>query len=1256
MANSESGSAGTKGLNHGDREQFDHFDRLSQVDQQNLNTDKMKATDKEADIEELLATEDTTHTTSSEFHGGGYKADELDIDLDLYNPDDTNIPPIEEIEDDATTAPLLQSEASEEIAAKIDSGDITPAPPGIVTKATSPFESQADAQLSTAQPVSPTQESIPQEIEEPEENIPVEGEPPESPEPPSPPEPPEPPTPPEPPIPPEMPEPPTPPEPPEPPENPDPDPENCDDHPIPEQQENGNYNIIPGAGLIITIDSLASNAGFNNSFGHYFADANGNPISGQINFANVKDTLGVGEEVTIQYESGDIPTGAVQLGFFLIPNGADLNQISDGDIVTFQDVGGIWTPFVNGNPVQGASTPAFFSDQNLNPDGVGHMSYTPDGELSWEDQFAGGDNDFNDATLNVTVQSSTDDNGRDDIITGTSGDDDIQGGQGDDVIFGSDGDDILRGGAANDILIGNKGDDHLLGGSGHDILKGGEGDDILEGEACDDHLFGGKGDDKLLGGTGDDKLYGGAGSDILEGNEGDDQLEGNEGEDTIKGGIGDDVIDGGEGNDQLEGNEGEDTIKGGIGDDIIDGGDGDDQLEGDDGEDTIKGGIGDDVIEGGEGDDQLEGNEGDDTIKGGIGDDVIDGGSGNDQLEGNDGDDTIKGGIGDDVIEGGEGDDQLEGNDGDDTIKGGKGKDILEGQAGNDLLIGGEGDDLLVGDRDTNHVPAPSQLPNGNYDISGKTGFSVTLDSISSTAILENSFGVYFVDDSGNPISGVVNFANVQDTLGVGDPVTINFAADDIPVGAIQLGFFIIPDGYGLNPTLANGDNVTFVQNNEGEWAAFLNGNELQGDQGAPAYFSDQHLNPDNLDHMTSTDQGQIQVGFEDLLGGGDNDFDDAVVNVTVEGFDPDREENNDTLLGGKGDDTLKGGAGDDILEGGEGDDNISGGTGNDIAIFQGAYNEYNITKNDDGSFTVEDKIAGRDGTDIVDQVEIFQFSDRSMATSEIINSGEPFIIEESSDFSGWSDNRTSTLNQDGIGEFLGRQGDSDGEQVLHKTFDISDAGNTITIEFDMLEIDDWESTGNSADDFVVFVNDQPVLIRQFDANIDDGEQNPDGLENLGFGNQNDEIHHIKFDFNMNENGSLTLLNPDGSESSTVINALPDTSTLKLGFGADMSTGISNESWGIDNVKISSNLSSSSDNGKDFSNSEVVADDTDDWIEAISNGNNLVDSNPSNWLEDIDRESHEHSDPSDHSNEFKDDEESASNDDDSDDSELPQAI
>jgi hypothetical protein len=181
----ESGSAGTKGQGHGNREQFDHFDRLGKVDQKNLDADKMKATDKEADVEELLATEDKTHTTSSEFYEGGYKADKLDIELDLYERSKTDIPPIEEIENDtADKPPPSTSEESEQIVSKLDPVDFAFQAQGIVTKATSSVEPQADPQLIITQPAPPIQESIPQEsqeIEEPEQNIPIE----ETPEPPT---------------------------------------------------------------------------------------------------------------------------------------------------------------------------------------------------------------------------------------------------------------------------------------------------------------------------------------------------------------------------------------------------------------------------------------------------------------------------------------------------------------------------------------------------------------------------------------------------------------------------------------------------------------------------------------------------------------------------------------------------------------------------------------------------------------------------------------------------------------------------------------------------------------------------------------------------------------------------------------------------------------------------------------------------------------------------------------------------------------
>lgn len=76
---------------------------------------------------------------------------------------------------------------------------------------------------------------------------------------------------------------------------------------------------------------------------------------------------------------------------------------------------------------------------------------------------------------------------------------------------------------------------------------------------------------------------------------------------------------------------------------------------------------------------------------------------------------------------------------------------------------------------------------------------------------------------------------------------------------------------------------------------------------------------------------------------GGDNDFDDVVMNVTVEGASSDS--SNDILSGGAGNDTIFGGSGDDWLSGGLGDDWIDGGSGNDIVQFEGSIDDYVITR-----------------------------------------------------------------------------------------------------------------------------------------------------------------------------------------------------------------------------------------------------------------------------------------------------------------------
>jgi hypothetical protein len=82
-----------------------------------------------------------------------------------------------------------------------------------------------------------------------------------------------------------------------------------------------------------------------------------------------------------------------------------------------------------------------------------------------------------------------------------------------------------------------------------------------------------------------------------------------------------------------------------------------------------------------------------------------------------------------------------------------------------------------------------------------------------------------------------------------------------------------------------------------------------------------------------------------------------------------------DTILGSLGNDVLVGNGGNDTLQGRTGNDALDGGPGLDTAVYSSARNNYTITQNANGSFTVTDK-TGADGTDTLQNVELLQFSD----------------------------------------------------------------------------------------------------------------------------------------------------------------------------------------------------------------------------------------------------------------------------------------
>ena len=81
-------------------------------------------------------------------------------------------------------------------------------------------------------------------------------------------------------------------------------------------------------------------------------------------------------------------------------------------------------------------------------------------------------------------------------------------------------------------------------------------------------------------------------------------------------------------------------------------------------------------------------------------------------------------------------------------------------------------------------------------------------------------------------------------------------------------------------------------------------------------------------------------------------------------------------LFGRAGDDFLSGASGDDALIGGEGDDTLLGGDGVDGAIFTGAFADYEIKVLEEGKLEISDRTSDRDGTDVVEDIEVLQFND----------------------------------------------------------------------------------------------------------------------------------------------------------------------------------------------------------------------------------------------------------------------------------------
>ena len=94
-----------------------------------------------------------------------------------------------------------------------------------------------------------------------------------------------------------------------------------------------------------------------------------------------------------------------------------------------------------------------------------------------------------------------------------------------------------------------------------------------------------------------------------------------------------------------------------------------------------------------------------------------------------------------------------------------------------------------------------------------------------------------------------------------------------------------------------------------------------------------------------------------------------------------------DIVNGLVGDDRIDGLGGNDIITGGQGVDTIAGGTGTDTAVYSGAWKDYAISQAVGGTITLIDQRTGTpDGTDHVNTVELFEFSNGTYTAAQILN------------------------------------------------------------------------------------------------------------------------------------------------------------------------------------------------------------------------------------------------------------------------------
>ena len=304
-------------------------------------------------------------------------------------------------------------------------------------------------------------------------------------------------------------------------------------------------------------------------------------------------------------------------------------------------------------------------------------------------------------------------------------------------------------------------------------------------------------------------------------------------------------------------------------------------------------------------------------------------------------------------------DDRIEGRGGNDTLIGGLGNDSLYGGTGNDFLYGDGGDDVAVFTGNANDYTVTYNATNASYTIKDSVSNRDGTDTIFTIESLK------FADGSKTPASLINNT-----TPGTGSGNTINGSSgnDSLPgtagndiINALA-GDDSLRGGAG-NDTLYGGDgsDIAFFTGSVADYtvsydavnASYTVTDKVNGRDGSDTLYS--------IELLSFSDIINIRPSL--LL---------PAVSLIINGGPY-----NDYLLGTSGDNTINGLGDNDTLVGGGGNDSLYGGDGNDTANYSGKAADYSVTYNaSNTSYTIQDKVSGRDGSDTLYSIEILSFAD----------------------------------------------------------------------------------------------------------------------------------------------------------------------------------------------------------------------------------------------------------------------------------------